>query len=171
MIFKIILIGYMGSGKTTIGQKLANNLNHKFYDLDQKIIKYTKKSISELFEIYGEKKFRKLEFNILNFFFKTKKSYILSVGGGTPCYKHNMFLMKKNSKIIYLNAEINTLFTRILNQKENRPLISKLSNNDLYHFICDSLRKRFFFYKKADSTIYIENKSFLDIVKEIKYVL
>ena len=69
---KIILIGYMGSGKTTIGKKLANHLNQKFYDLDKKIIKYTKKSISELFEIYGEKKFRKLEFNILNIFLKPK---------------------------------------------------------------------------------------------------
>jgi len=163
----------MGSGKTTIGKKLANNLNYKFYDLDKKIIKYTKKSIYELFEIYGEKKFRKLEFNILNLFLKNKKSYILSVGGGTPCYKHNMFLMRKNSKIIYLNAEINTLFTRLLKKKENinRPLISKLYNNYLYNFICDSLSKRFFFYKKADYTIYIENKSFLDIVKEIKNII
>ncbi|NHU72379.1 shikimate kinase, partial [Candidatus Sulcia muelleri] len=76
----------MGSGKTTIGKTLAFNLNQKFYDLDNKIIDYTKESISELFELYGEKQFRKLEYNILYNFLKKKKYYILSVGGGTPCY-------------------------------------------------------------------------------------
>ncbi|BAO66299.1 shikimate kinase [Candidatus Karelsulcia muelleri] len=157
----------MGSGKTTIGKKLANNLNNKFYDLDKKIIEYTKKSIYELFEIYGENKFRKLEYFILKKFLKKKKSYILSVGGGTPCYNNNIFLMKKYSKIFYLNAEINTLFTRLLKQKKNRPLISKLDKNDLYNFICDSLSKRLFFYKKADFTINIKTKSLLEIVKEI----
>ncbi|XZQ53651.1 MAG: shikimate kinase [Candidatus Karelsulcia muelleri] len=164
---KIILIGYMGSGKTTIGKTLAFNLNKKFYDLDNKIIYYTKESIYELFELYGEKKFRKLEYNILYNFLKKKKSYILSVGGGTPCYHNNILLMKKYSKIVYLKAEINTLFYRLLKEKENRPLISKLSNNDLYNFIGDSLNKRLCFYKKADSTIDIDKKSILDIVKEI----
>nr|WP_110483088.1 shikimate kinase [Candidatus Karelsulcia muelleri] len=164
---KIILIGYMGSGKTTIGKTLAFNLNQKFYDLDNKIIDYTKESISELFELYGEKKFRKLEYNILYNFLKKKKYYIFSVGGGTPCYQNNILLMKKYSKIVYLKAEINTLFSRLLKEKENRPLISKLSNNDLYNFICDSLKKRLCFYKKADYTIDIDKKSILDIVKEI----
>ncbi|MFP3037306.1 MAG: shikimate kinase [Candidatus Karelsulcia muelleri] len=150
----------MGSGKTTIGKTLAFNLNHKFSDLDNKIIDYTKESIYELFELYGE--FRKLENNILYNFLKKKKSYILSVGGGTPCYQNNILLMKKYSKIVYLKAEINTLFSRLL--KENRPLISKLSNNDLYNFIGDSLKKRLCFYKKADYTIDIDKKSILDIV-------
>ncbi|XMD33512.1 MAG: shikimate kinase [Candidatus Karelsulcia muelleri] len=157
----------MGSGKTTIGKTLAFNLNHKFYDLDNQIIDYTKESISELFELYGEKQLRKLEYNILYNLLKQKKSYIFSVGGGTPCYHKNILLMKKYSKIVYLNAEINTLFSRLLKEKEKRPLISKLSNNDLYNFIGDSLNQRLCFYKKADSTIDIDKKSILDIVKEI----
>jgi shikimate kinase len=87
---KIILLGYMGSGKTTIGSSLSKKLYQNFTDLDDYIEKKENKTISEIFTEKGEIYFRKIEHVYLKQFIMDNDSYILSLGGGTPCYANNM---------------------------------------------------------------------------------
>ena len=134
---KIILLGYMGSGKSTIGKALANELNLSFVDLDHAIEKQMGMTISDFFEAYGELKFRRLENEVLNKVLSKNDQMILSTGGGTPCYGTNLQLMKSapNTKVFYLKASIKTLTERLLSEKDTRPLIQSIGDDDLPEFI------------------------------------
>ena len=83
---KIVLLGYMASGKSTIGREISKKLDMKFIDLDDYISKREKRSISEIFKVEGEIYFRKIESSYLGEILNSKDSFILSLGGGTPCY-------------------------------------------------------------------------------------
>lgn len=168
---KLTLIGYMGSGKTSIGNKLNFFLKLNFYDLDFYIIKNQNKSINFLFKKEGEIKFRKIENFYLKYFLNKKKSYILSVGGGTPCYKNNIELMNNFSKTIYLKTNSFFIIKRLFNQRFNRPLISKFSISELYSYIKININKRFHFYEKCKKKINTKNKSIIELVWEIYYSL
>ncbi len=166
-------MGYMGSGKTTIGKILSKKLNYKFYDLDDLIKENQNNSIENIFNEYGELYFRNIENTILkNFFNKNIKSYVLSVGGGTPCYYNNIYLMNKFSKTFYLKMDSFFLFKRLLLNK-NRPIIFNLEKKNLFKFIMNHLLKRTFFYEKYYKKIIVNNKSKNEIIKEfykfIKY--
>ena len=95
---KIILLGYMGSGKTTIGIQLARKLYLNFTDLDEFIEEKEQKSIKEIFKQKGEIYFRKIEHKYLKQFINENESYVLSLGGGTPCYAGNLDLILKDKK-------------------------------------------------------------------------
>ncbi|WP_185869793.1 shikimate kinase [Blattabacterium cuenoti] len=164
---KITLIGYMGSGKTSIGKILSKRLNIDFYDLDNLIVEKKKKSIFNLFKKIGEFSFRKIEHMVLRKVLKKEKKYILSVGGGTPCFYNNIYLLNKYSKTFYLKADSYTLFKRLLVEKKTRPLISNFSKNELFIFIIKHLFKRTFFYEKSLKKIDVNNKSKNDIMKDI----
>ncbi|WP_185877534.1 shikimate kinase [Blattabacterium cuenoti] len=165
---KITLIGYMGCGKTTIGKNLSKKLNYKFYDLDDIIIKYKNNSIENIFNIYGESYFRKLEnFLLKNFLKKNINQWILSVGGGSPCFYNNIYLLNKFSKTIYLKSDSYTLLKRLILEKKNRPLISNLDNVSLFKFIINSLSRRIFFYEKSYKKIIIKNKCINEIIQDI----
>ncbi|WP_185873464.1 shikimate kinase [Blattabacterium cuenoti] len=168
---KITLMGYMGSGKTTIGKILSKKLDYKFYDLDDLIQKNQNNSIENIFKKYGELHFRNIENIVLKkFFFNKYKPYVLSVGGGTPCFYNNIYLMNKFSKTFYLKMDSFFLFKRLL-LNENRPMIYNFKKNDLFKFIMNHLFKRTFFYEKSHKKIVINNKSKNEIIKEIyKYI-
>ena len=170
---KIILLGYMGSGKTTIGIQLAKKLFLNFTDLDEFIEEKEQKSIKEIFEQKGEIYFRKIEHKYLKQFIKENESYVLSLGGGTPCYAGNLDLIlhDKNNLSFYLRGSISTLFKRLTENKFKRPLINDLSDNQLTEYIAKHLFERGIFYDKATYKISIDDKEVQEIVTEIRILL
>ncbi|AFJ90656.1 shikimate kinase [Blattabacterium sp. (Blaberus giganteus)] len=164
---KITLIGYMGSGKTTIGKMLSKKLNLDFYDLDALLVKKKNDSICNIFKKKGELFFRKTEHSMLKKILKKKNKYVLSVGGGTPCFYNNIYLLNKYSNTFYLKTDSYTLFKRLFLEKKTRPLISHLSKNELFRFVIKHLYKRIYFYEKSLERVNVYGKSKNDIVKEI----
>lgn len=169
---KIILVGYMGSGKTEIGILLSKNIDLPFYDLDNLINLETSKSINEIFAEEGEIYFRKIEHQILANTIIKNKSFILSLGGGTPCYANNHLLLnQENVTSIYLKASISTLVDRLKLNRINRPLIKDLSENELSEYIAKHLFERSFYYNQCKNTIVVDDKSMAEIVAEIEKLL
>ena len=170
---KIILLGYIGSGKTTIGIQLARKLFLNFTDLDDFIEEKEQQSIKEIFKQKGEIYFRKIEHKYLKQFINENESYVLSLGGGTPCYAGNLDLILKNKKSLsfYLRGSIPTLFKRLSENKFKRPLISDLSDDQLTEYIAKHLFERSLFYDKATHKISIDNKEIQEIVTEIRILL
>ena len=163
----ISLIGYMGSGKSHISKLLSQKINFKLIDLDQQIILKHQKKISEIFAELGEIFFRKEEKSILEEILKLDDNMVLSLGGGTPVYYNNMELINQKSKSVFLQASVGTLAERLLRQKAKRPLIARLSDEELPEFIAKHLFERNTFYSQANYTINTNNKSPEEIVDEI----
>ncbi|WP_300673259.1 shikimate kinase [Soonwooa sp.] len=163
----ISLIGYMGSGKSHISKLLSQKINFKLIDLDQQIILKHQKKISEIFAERGEIFFRKEEKSILEEILKLEDNIVLSLGGGTPVYYNNMEIINQKSKSIFLQASVGTLTERLLRQKAKRPLIARLSDEELPEFIAKHLFERNAFYSQANYTINTNNKSPEEIVDEI----
>ena len=167
---KIILLGYMGSGKTSVGKKLAKKVFTPFYDLDHYIENREGESIANIFEKKGEIYFRKIEHQHLKEFLKEKDDYILSLGGGTPCYAGNMNVILEQEGVtsIYLQANIPTLKERISKNKKKRPLVASLDDEKLAEFIAKHLFERKNFYEQAHHTVGVNGKDIETIVAEIR---
>ena len=153
---RIFLIGFMGCGKTTLGKKLAKDLNYNFIDLDTYIEKKTNKTITEIFDNKGEKKFRIVERESLIEVCK-KDNIVIATGGGTPCFFDNMQEILVSGKAIYLKMKIKDLLERLETEKSQRPLIKNKSAKELENFIRNKLSKREYFYKKSDYTLQGKN--------------
>ena len=165
---KIILLGYMASGKTTIAQKLAHQIKLPCIDLDQYIEEKENVSIKKLFEANKEIQFRKLEHHYLKDLIANQDSFVLSLGGGTPCYANNHLLLQDtNVTSVYLKASIATLTERLQMQKDSRPLIADQADENLSEFIAKHLFERSYFYTHAAHTITVDGKSVEAIVDEI----
>jgi shikimate kinase len=165
---KIILIGYMGSGKSTIGKLLSELLNVPFYDLDHLIETSLNLKINEIFEQKGELFFRKKEREILIEFLNSTENYVLALGGGTPCYYDNFDLYQfPNIHSIYLKASVSTLLDRLRNQKATRPLISRFNEEELQEFVAKHLFERSYFYHQVKTIITIDNINETEVVSEI----
>jgi len=145
----IFLVGFMGSGKTTLGRKLASRLGYMFMDLDHILEAQEGITIAEYFAKYGEDAFRKLESEVL----KTTKypeHAIISTGGGLPCFFDNMDWMNAHGKTIYIKLSPKTLADRLENEKEERPLLKEHHGEALVTFIANKLKEREGFYSKAN---------------------
>lgn len=164
----IILLGYMTSGKSIIGQKLSQILKKPFQDLDDYIEIKENMSISDIFKTRGEIYFRKIETKHLASFLQ-QKGVIMSLGGGTPCYGDNMALIKQqpDTLSIYLNVSVAELGSRLFFNKNNRPLVSHLvDQNDVTEFVGKHIFERLNFYNQADISIN-GNKTPDEIVEDI----
>ena len=168
---KIVLLGYMASGKSAIGKLLSTKLNLQFIDLDSYIETSEKATITSIFKNKGEIYFRKIESECLQAVLNLKQNCIISLGGGTPCYGINMQYIKDNSKSFYLNASINTIFNRLKGETLQRPLVAAIGEENLMEYIGKHLFERAIFYNKADVTINVNNKSVEAIVEEILELL
>src|SRR5579872_5837104 len=146
---KIFLIGFMGSGKTTLGRKLAARMQYEFIDLDHKLEQQVELSIAEYFSFFGEDSFRKKESEVLK---KTTypENVVISTGGGLPCYFDNMEWMKANGTVVYLKLAPKTLADRLENGKEERPLLQDKHGDELVVFIEQKLAEREKFYLQAN---------------------
>lgn len=169
MCKKIILLGYMGSGKTTIGKELAQKLKLQFIDLDNYIEEKEQKTISEIFKIHREVYFRKIEHKYLSELLQQKTSVVLALGGGTPCFGTNMELIKKaTNNSFYLHLPASVLIERLKNEAEKRPVISHLQTQEQWEeFINKHLFDRNPFYTQAQYIISVKNKSISEIVENI----
>ena len=170
----IFLIGYMGAGKTVIGKSLSKYINYNFYDLDNFIESMEKKKISEIFNNHNEVYFRKLENKYLKILSEKKESKIISLGGGTPCFKNNIKIIDStpNSIKIYLKASVDCLIKRLKDGKSKRPLISHIkSKKDLKEFISKHLFDRAYYYENADVKLNVDNLKINEIVSLILNIL
>ncbi|AWM12815.1 shikimate kinase [Flavobacterium sediminis] len=151
---EIILIGYMGSGKSTIGKILSEKTEIPFFDLDQIIEEKEKMTVKEIFQRKGEIYFRKVESLYFNDFVANNDHYILSLGGGTPCYANNHEkLQLPEIASFYLKVPIADLVKRLTEEKENRPLVAQLNVEELEDYIRKHLFDRNFYYHQAKHTI------------------
>jgi len=166
---RLILLGYMASGKSTIGKILSKKLKTPFIDLDEYIVSNENLTIEDIFKSKGEIYFRKKETEYLSELLLQKDNFILAVGGGTPCYGNNMNIIDSNSKSIYLKSSIKSIYDRLSNKKNKqiRPLISEIKNKDLKEFIAKHLFERSPYYEKANYTVITDNKTEKDIALEI----
>ncbi len=160
---RIILIGYMASGKTTLGKKLANKLNIPFIDVDAKIEELEGCSISEIFLHKGEKGFRLLETDFLKTYSFTD-SFVLSTGGGMPCFNDNMKLLNTLGTTFYLKRPVKELVNRLVSAKEKRPLIEGKTIEELESFINETLLLRSPFYESSQYILNRENQTVEEII-------
>ncbi len=145
---KIILLGYMGAGKTLLGKTLAESLNIRFINSDSEIELNTGMSIGQIFEQYGEDYFRNLEQEYLKNF-DPQESFVLATGGGTPCYNDQMTVLNALGTTVYLQCSNETLYSRLKNEREHRPLIAGLSDDELREAIEYRMIQRERIYQKA----------------------
>jgi shikimate kinase len=146
----VFLIGFMGSGKTTFGKKLANKLHTDFIDLDELVVGEHKVSgIKELIEEKGMEFFRQAESDVLKNL--AAENAVVSTGGGTPCYFDNLDWMKRRGAVIFLKVDEGVIFSRLKTTNlEERPLLKDLDDEGLKYFIHEKLEERMPYYKQAD---------------------
>lgn len=171
---RIILIGYMGAGKTTLGKALAQELNLQFYDLDWYIEERYHKTIAQIFAERGEDGFREIERNMLH---ETAEfeNIVLSCGGGTPCFFDNMAYMNRQAKTVYLKAIPEILTQHLRMSKTERPLLKGKNDEELIQYISTSLETRTPYYSRAhytfDVTLLDNSENIKDAVRSLKELL
>lgn len=169
---KIILLGYMGCGKSTIANRLSKITDIPFVDLDKSIEERTNLSINEIFEQHGEIYFRKLEREVLIDLLNAPDHLIIGLGGGTPCYANNHELLKgENIVSIYLKASIDTLFERLVSNKSKRPLIANKTDDEMKEFIAKHLFDRSYYYNQAQHKLVIDGKTKDETTQDILALL
>ncbi len=161
---KIILIGYMGSGKSTLGRKLAKELKVPFIDSDEVIEQIAKMDIPTIFKTQGEDVFRKMESMFLESLINIP-AFVLSTGGGLPCFNNNMGVLNELGNTIYLKNSSKGLAERLLNSKTNRPLIEGKSEIELIQFIDEHLILREPFYSQASLILEAKDQGLVNIFK------
>lgn len=145
----IYIIGFMGSGKSTAGRKLAAAVGCPFIDLDRKIEEVASKTIPRIFAEDGEEHFRKIESEVLKNL-DTGRRLIVSTGGGTPCHGDNMDFMLQTGLTVYLKMTPGQLSKRLLDSSGERPLLKNVPDESLPRFIEEKLEQREKWYNKAD---------------------
>ena len=165
----VVLLGYMGCGKSTAGRLLAEQLQLPFVDLDEYLTNKFGGSIPNLFLKNGEIGFRKLEKIALDEILVNQKTSVLSLGGGTPCYADNMqSVLQATPHTFYLSPSVNMLCNRLFPARNQRPMISHLNNKkDLLEFISKHIFERKQFYEQANHPIYIRDESPVELVSQI----
>lgn len=163
----IFLVGFMGSGKTTWGKKIANALQLPFVDLDHEIVENIGMSIPEYFRAHGEDNFRKLEQEYLQK--QSGRIAVISTGGGTPCFFDNMGWINKNGLSLYLYHTSKSLWSRLSQSDVNkRPVLKGLSGEELFDFIDSKLKEREPYYNQAHIKFEQIHTSLEDIIALIK---
>lgn len=162
---RVILIGFMGVGKTSVGKALSKKLNMDFIDTDCEIEKITNHTINDIFEKYGEKHFRKLENKILKDLVQNNDK-IISTGGGIIVSKENYEILKKEENVIFLDASTETIIQHLSKEKCKRPLLKDSKN--LYKKIDDLMSTRYEKYKEVcNIRIDVNGKNIDEVVSQI----
>lgn len=167
---RIFLIGFMGSGKTTLGRELSDLLKMEFIDLDEVIERKEGTTISELFQSKGEEYFRDKE----SFYLKSldqANNTVISTGGGTPCFYDNMQWMNDHGITVYLNFSAEILFRRLKPEAEHRPLLKGKADEELAAFIKSKLQERDPFYSRSHIVVNDGEISALSVAEKIYHLL
>ncbi len=163
---KIFLIGFMGSGKTTIGRRFAGMIGFDFVDTDRFIEMKNGITVADVFAQYGEAAFRSMEQDIL-IELQQRDFVVVSTGGGLPCYNNNMELMLNSGKVVYLKTSPQVLARRLMHSHTERPLIKGKTEEELQQFIREKLAERETFYDRAHIIIQTENFSLEELLKSL----
>lgn len=148
----ISLLGFMGSGKSSIGRRLAKELGWPCIDLDDYIVEKEKMEINAIFREYGEEYFRELETKHLKSIVESAHDIILALGGGAPCTKENWNYLEK-TRSVYLKRSEEYLFDNLKEKKAKRPLIKEMNDDQLRELIATKLAEREGFYNQAEFVI------------------
>ena len=157
----------MGSGKTHWGKLLSAKLQLPFRDLDTLIVEKEQKSIADVFSEKGEEYFRYQEKQTLEELINEEESFVLSCGGGTPCFFNNIELMKKSGKVLWLNTSIDVLKERLMKERMSRPLIRDVSEEELRRYIIRKLTERKLYYEQADAMVNEESITLEELIRSL----
>lgn len=161
---RIFLIGYMGSGKTSIGVKLAETLGYSFVDMDHRIEEKYMKTVSQIFSESGQDKFREIEKDILHEV-ADFEDVVIATGGGAPCFFDNMEYMNKTGFTIYLRLTVENLAQRLEQSRAGkRPLLANKQGDELREFIGNTLRERERFYQQANLCVSGSDEEMITII-------
>lgn len=163
---RIYLIGFMGSGKSTLGKQLAKKLRFNFFDTDDALEKKQRMKIKNIIKKKGMKEFKEMEKEI---FLQTitMEQIVISTGGGLPAYKDNITKMKRAGLVIWLKPSVEELAKRLRKHKSGRPLVAKINDEDLPFFISMLMRKRIKYYRRAHVKIENDKISVKKIMESI----
>ena len=150
---RVFLLGFMGCGKTHWGKLIGQKLNIPFFDLDEEIVSSEGKSINDIFAEQGEEYFRLKEKELLYMITENHESFVMASGGGTPCFYNNIDYMNKSGTTVWFNCSVDCLFKRLVNEKEKRPLIRNLTDEQLKAYIMKKYADRKIFYQQASIII------------------
>ena len=158
----------MGSGKTHWGRLLSQKLSIPFFDLDAQVEEYAGKTIAAIFEAEGEEHFRTQETDVLHIITESHESFVMACGGGSPCYFNNIEYMNQAGTTVWINTSLEMLFQRLVQEKEKRPLIKNLSDEQLQSFISKKFADRKIYYEQAEikmdeepEYLYLERMEFI----------
>ena len=164
---KIFLVGFMGSGKTTIGKRLAEPIGYDFVDTDNLIEIQSDMAVSDIFANHGEVAFRNMERDVL--LELQKRDYtVVSTGGGMPCFNNNMDMMLTNGKVVYLKTSPQALARRLQYSHTERPLIKEKSQEELQHYITEKLAEREIHYSRAHIVVQTETFSMDELLQSLR---
>lgn len=149
---RIIIIGYMGSGKTTVGHALSHATGLPFYDLDWYIETRMHATVKQIFDRQGEEGFRRIEHNMLHEVAEFE-DVIISCGGGTPCFFDNMAYINRQGETVYLKCTPDVLYRHLRMGKTVRPLLLNKTPEEVRAFIGEQLREREPFYSRAKHVV------------------
>ena len=167
---KIFLLGFMGSGKSTTGKKLASHLKWTFIDLDEKIENITGMKIRDIFSEKGEAFFRKTESEALQGI-ASESNVVISTGGGTPCFGDNMDFMLRTGLTVYLRMTPARLKSRLADSSDHRPLLKDIGKEDLEEYIAGKLSEREKWYSRAEIIIDGFNTDFSVLYSSVKKLI
>jgi len=167
---KIYLIGYMGSGKSTLGKILAQEQDMNFIDFDDFLEEKEGKSISEIFNEQGEIYFRKKEALYLQELLQGYDNSVISLGGGTPCYGDAMQRINEaEGTSVYINVPVKELASRLWSQREHRPVLKHQDTPEkLEEFVRKHLFERSFYYNQAVVKIMVKEQGVDELIAELK---
>ena len=169
----LVLMGYMGSGKTSIGKKISKILNINFFDLDELIEKNFDRSVKNIFNDFGEIEFRKKERVVLEKILCKKKLFVLSLGGGTPCYFDNIDLIAEKSDLtFFLRPNVKQLSKKLFEKKSKRPLIKDVkTEKKMIEFVSKHMLERINYYNMAKYHVTYDLNDKMDACKKIIGIL
>jgi shikimate kinase len=159
----------MGSGKTHWGKELAKQLKIPFFDLDEVVSSREERSVTEIFTGSGEEYFRIKEKEILEELIDSCPSFVLSCGGGTPCFFNNIETMKKYGVVVWLNTHVEVLLQRLMKEKAKRPLLKNIADENMKTYIIRKLNERRMYYEQAD--VILDNENSIPINTFIQTIL
>lgn len=145
---RILLVGFMAAGKTTLGKALAKDLGLQFVDLDLYIESRYHATVSQIFAERGEEGFRQIERNMLHEVAEFE-DVIIATGGGTPCFFDNMEYMNAQGTTVFLDASVDVIFTRLTIARTQRPLVDGKTDEELRSYITETLNRRLPYYSRA----------------------
>ncbi len=168
---EVFLIGFMGSGKSTAGKRLASRMQYEFLDVDEIIREGENATIEEIFQQKGEPYFRQLETQYLRDLPGGDKNYVIATGGGLPCHDGNMKFMNERGITVYLRMSPGQLFYRLKHAKKDRPVLKNRTDEEMVEYIEELLKQREYFYNEAHIIYDGSDLKIPDLVKEIELMM